>query len=152
MLTFVHRLRHGGARSLAGSAEWALQLVSELAEVQEAHLFLAEGDLVSCAARIGPDDNAGAIAQWVGERLRSHGEYESVATCTLDSASDPNRLVIGDTHYRLTMLMAPLGEDDQILGAVVLARDATVPFPVLQTIAERLGATARLSAEPVGTS
>ena len=141
METFVHRLRHGGDRSLKGSAVWALEQLSEFAGLPEAHLFLADGELVSCVARIGPDDNAAAIAQWVGERLRDLGEHRNGATCTLDSETDPNRLAIGDTFYRLTVLVTPAGEFEEIIGAVVLPRDTTVPFPVLRTIADRLSST-----------
>ena len=152
IFTFVHRLRHGGGRTLAGSAEWAVQQLSDFTDAREAYLFVIDGDDVTCAARIGGDEHLALIVPWVDERLRvAQDDPDGVATCTVDGSQDPNRFEVGTAVFRLTPLVAPAlapgGPGDEIVGAVVLLGDKALPFPVLQTLAVRLRATSSSSTE-----
>ncbi len=147
LMTLVHRLRHGGEYTLARSAEWALQQLTEFTDASEAYLFLNEAGEATCAAQTGGDENLGVLRPWVGERLGAAvGDADTVATRTGTVPPDPNRLEIGGTVFRLTCLLAPMGagdERDELVGAVVLSGDKTVPFAVVRTIAERLLSTVR---------
>ena len=152
IFTFVHRLRHGGGRTLAGSAEWAVQQLSDFTDAREAYLFVIDGDEVTCAARIGGDEHLALIRPWVDERLRvAQDDPDGVATCTVEGSQDANRFEVGTAVFRLTPLiapaLAPAGSGDEIVGAVVLLGDKPLPFPVLQTLAERLRATSSSSTE-----
>jgi Protein kinase domain/AAA ATPase domain len=141
LMTLVHRLRHGGEHTLTRSAQWALQQLTEFTDVREAYLFLSEAGEATCAARMGGDENLGVLCRWVGERLGATlYDSETVATRT-GVAADPNRLEVGGTVFRLTRLLAPTDSGDardEVVGAVVLSGDKTVPFSVVQTIAQRL--------------
>lgn len=143
LTTVVHRLRHGGDdTSVTGTAEWVLKQLSEFVFVEGAYLFLLEGGEVSCAARIGAEDHADAFAQWVDDHLQATGTDASVATRTAGTATDFNQLEVAGTLYRLAILRMPTHGDNDLVGAVVLPGDVNVPSPVLQSIAERLSATA----------
>ncbi len=147
LMTLVHRLRHGGEHTLTRSAEWALQQLTAFVAVREAYLFLSEAGEATCAARTGGDENLDVLGPWVSERLgASLHDSETVATRTGAVAADPNRLEVGGTVFRLTRLVAPTASGnacDELVGAVVLSGDKTVPFSVGQTIAERLRSTVR---------
>ena len=140
--TFVHKLRHGGEQTRTRSAEWALQQLSQFSDIREGYLFVTAGGETTCVAQIGSDGHLGVLGPWVAERLRvAVQETETVATRTVEGASDPNRLDLGDAVFRFTPLRAPhesSGSTDEFVGAVVLAGDTAVPFLVGRTIAERL--------------
>jgi hypothetical protein len=144
LLTFVHRLRHGGERTLARSAEWALQQLSEFTSLREGYIYLCEDDEAVCLAQIGDDAHRVALGPWVAERLQALGhELGTVMTSTTDGATDPNRFEVEGDAFRFTPLLAPHdgGESaTEVVGALVLSGDASVPFPVLRSIAERLRA------------
>ena len=144
LLTFVHRLRHGGERTLTRSAEWALQQLSEFTSLREGYIFVCEDDEAVCLAQIGDDAHRAALGPWVAERLQALGdELGTVVTRTTDGAVDPNRFDVEGEAFRFTPLLAPNDGGEpatEVVGALVLSGDASVPFPVLRTIAERLRA------------
>jgi hypothetical protein len=142
LITVVHRLRHGGGDTVTGSAEWALQQLSEFAAVGEAYLFLLEGGEVSCVARIGTEDRSGVFARWVGDQLQAAGSDESVVTCTaVEGAAGGNQLEVSGATYQIAVLRTNARGGEDVVGAVVLPSDVGVPFPVLSSIAERIGST-----------
>jgi tetratricopeptide (TPR) repeat protein len=147
MMTVVHRLRHGGDHSLTGSAEWALKQLSELTDCQEAYLFVKDDNGFPCAARMNANGNEGALTKWVGERLAvlEKDADGALETCTTGDATDPTRLCLGPVLYRITVLRAASDSDAPIIGALVLPSTETIPFPVVQTIAERLVSARRES-------
>ncbi|HEX4477985.1 MAG TPA: hypothetical protein VH142_23015, partial [Polyangiaceae bacterium] len=145
LMTIVHRLRHGGDHTPSGSAEWALKQLSELTETREGYLFVAHEGEFRCVARIGGIDNQSLVARWVEERVAAFESEADTETCVADSAEDPSRLEIGERAYRLIILHAPGGADDEIVGAVVLPDGATIPHPVLEGVAERLASVVELA-------
>jgi hypothetical protein len=70
---------------------------------------------------------------------------ENVQTTTSDALGDPSRLEIDDQSYRLTVVRASAGARDEIMGAFVLPSEVTVPFPVIEAIADRLAASESVS-------
>ncbi len=145
LMTIVHRLRHGGDHTPSGSAEWALKQLSELTATREGYLFVARDGEFRCMARIGGVDHEPQVARWVGERVAAFEGEADTETCLADSADDRSRLEIEGRAYRLTVLHAPGGDDDEIVGAVVLPDGATIPHPVLEGVAERLASVVELA-------
>jgi hypothetical protein len=144
LMTFVHRLRHGGERTLTRSAEWALHQLSQFADLREGYLFVRQDGEPVCLAHVGDDRHREALGRWVAERLLAGGEEFStvVATSTADGTTDPNRLDLDGEAFRFTpLLLAARGDEDdsrEPVGALVLSGDTSVPFAVIRTIAERL--------------
>jgi hypothetical protein len=139
MMTVLHRLRHGGDHTFAGSADWALKQISELTGADDGYLFLADA---SCVARIGASEDEAAVTAWVRERLASATHEMEAETCvTTDTVepttADPTRIALGARVYRMTVL-ASNDAAAKIVGAVVLAGNGVVPVAVVRTIVERL--------------
>ena len=113
--------------------------------VREGYLFVTQAARRPASRGSAATSHLGVLGPWVGERLRvAVQEAETVATRTVEGASDPNRLDLGDTVFRFTRLLAPTASGqrrDELVGAVVLSGDKTVPFSVGRTIAERLRST-----------
>ncbi|HEX3771602.1 MAG TPA: AAA family ATPase, partial [Polyangiaceae bacterium] len=152
LVTVVHKLRHGGAHTLSGSAEWALQQVTQLLRVEDGYIFLpADGEGVTLVASTGDAEAPTTLREWVAQRLReSTPEPGTMATATIEAPRDPNTLALGEKVFRVTLLRtaAEDGRDSagDLVGAIVLSGDATLPFPVLLTIAERLHSTVTMTA------
>ena len=146
LMTFVHRLRHGGERTLSRSAEWAMQQLSQFADLREGYLFVRQDGEPMCLAHVGDDRHREALGRWVAERLgASAQESGTVATSTADGATNPNRLDLDGEAFRFMPLVIARGDQDdsrEPVGALVLSGDASMPFPVIRTIAERLLAVA----------
>ena len=143
LMTVLHNLRHGGDLSLSGSAEWALRQLTELTDVDEAHLFVrddAAQGAVSCVASFGETHSLTELSAWVGEQLRLLGG--EVATCTMaegdeDAPLDARFAELGGKAYQLILLRA--GADaERIVGVLVLPRAAQVPYAVVREIGARI--------------
>jgi hypothetical protein len=138
VMTFVHRLRHGGDLSAEGSAAWIVEQLADFAKLHEAYLYSVVGDEVTCAARIGDEALEAVLAPWVAQHVHSANEYRTLATSTAETAVDSNRLEVRGKAYRLALLTAEGGGSGEIVGAVVLPDDSGIPGSALTTIAERL--------------
>ncbi len=147
IMTVVHRLRHGGDHSPAGSARWALSLLAEYAGVGEGYLFLLHGSEVVCASRVGDATREEELTPWVGDRLQSAIDGKTLVTRTVQNESDEDRLRLDDRIYRITVLVGPEPEDAEVFGALVLPDLVGIPFQVLQTIVERLRSSTVETAE-----
>jgi hypothetical protein len=147
VMTVVHRLRHGGDHSATGSAEWALMQLAEYADLREGYLLMVRGSEVVCAARVGADSCEAGMMNWASDRLLALRAYRTIETSTVAVESDGNRRAFGPTAYRLTPLCAPDAEGAEIFGALLLPEQAGIPFPLLQTISERLLSIERRSSE-----
>jgi tetratricopeptide (TPR) repeat protein len=142
LMTVVHRLRHGGDHTRAGSAEWALKQVAELTRAEEAFLLVPEGGSFTCVAHLGAAKDAVLFTELVQDRLGAHDTVIDVSTCTTDGWRDPSRIDLGNRVYRMTVLRALRDGVDDIVGVFVLPGEENIPFPVLQVIVERLGTSA----------
>ena len=144
VMTFVHRLRHGGDLSTDGGAAYLVEQVADFAKLREAYLFSASGGEVVCAARIGEEPLEDVLVPWVAERIRAANEYRTEATVAEETSIESNRLEVKGRLYRLALLTSSGGESDEIVGAVVLPDDAGIPGSALTTIAERLRKMSRV--------
>jgi hypothetical protein len=146
MMTVLHRLRHGGEHTRSGTAEWALQQLSELTGSQEGYLFLVEDGELRCAARLSSSDDEDVVAAWVGDQLAAFGEDMDVETSLTTAVSAPTGMRVGDRMYRITVL-ASSGSADDVMGAVILTGGETIPLRVIRTLVERLASTQSLSTD-----
>lgn len=144
MMTIIHRLRHGGDHTRAGTAEWALKQLTELTDSQSGYLFLGEGAALSCAAKFGSSEDESLIVPWVRERLEAFGKDMDVETCVTNEVAAPTGLEVGDRVYRITVL-ASNDSGDGTLGAVVLTSSETVPLQIIKTLVERLASNPGVS-------
>jgi hypothetical protein len=147
-LTVIHRVRHGGARSVAGSAAWILQQLMGYADLRGAHVFLKDHAGVVCVASSGDMPEAAILDSWVGERLASDQDRSEDATVLSgiahgDSLEDPDHITIMDKRYRLLRLITSGSRGAIVAGALVLSDEAkfAISNDVLCAIADRLQAT-----------
>ena len=138
-MTVLHRLRHGGDRTLAGSAEWILDQLVEYADVRAGHVFWWRGDELGCAASYGDLPEPERFESWLRARLSDRGDMtelqpDAVATQDLD------RAVIAGHRYRLVRLITSPQTGCILVGALVLLDElpVTVPASVQYAMADRL--------------
>ena len=149
-LTVLHRLRHGGARSLAGSAEWILDQLVEYADVRAGHVFVWRDGQATCVASYGELPEPAQLEPWLGARLRDEGERTLVEPPGAPG-SDADRCVMGERGYRLLRLITGARFDFKLVGALVLPDDLPLALParVLYAMGDRLQETlAEASVEP----
>ncbi|MEY4575585.1 MAG: hypothetical protein RL701_288 [Pseudomonadota bacterium] len=155
IMTVVHRLRHGGDQTFLGSAEWALKQLCELAHVTAGLVLVKQAGALSCAAQVGSNELE-AVVKLVTERwalLEQESAGTTVATAKL---TDHSRFELHERVYRITLLRASLQPDRdaqlapvdaQVLGALVLSGDTSVPSAVLSAVTERLVSTQGIQAQ-----
>lgn len=138
-LTVMHRLRHGGDRSLAGSAEWILDQLVELVDVRAGHVFCMRDGELACAASYGELPEPSDFEPWLRARLQDDQEVTEVRVDG-EPALDSDRCVLGERSYRLLRLVTSPRNDSRLMGALVLPDDVpvTVPFRVLNAMGDRL--------------
>lgn len=138
LLTVLHNLRHGGERTIAGSARWALQQLQQLTASDSAHLFMYQGAELACVASQGAEQPPPQLSAALSERIRMLTELESEATQVIEGVEDPTQISLEEQQYRLAVLRGSNDNDSPITGVVVLSGDISLPSSVLYAISERL--------------
>lgn len=87
-LTIVHRIRHGGERSLHESAAWILDQLSTYADLRAGHVFRWENERLTCVASTGVLPDPEVFEMWLMQRLWNDDTDEE-QTVQLDRAMLP---------------------------------------------------------------
>jgi hypothetical protein len=148
--TVIHRLRHGGARTLEGSAEWIMDQLGQYADIRAGHVFLWSNGELECVASRGEIPDPAEFQAFVRERLSDDDDDEETLHVAVDAASaDTDVINLRNGSYRLLRLFTSSGLAGVPVGALLLSEETLfqIPKQVLQAIADRLQhtAAARLS-------
>jgi hypothetical protein len=141
--TVIHRLRHGGARTLEGSAEWIMDQLGAYADIRAGHVFLSLNNELYCVASRGELPDPAELEGFVRERLAEDDDETTQQAELADLNADKDSLRLRNCSYRLLRLFAS-NAPGRPLGALVLSEETLfqIPQQVLQAIADRLQQTA----------
>jgi tRNA A-37 threonylcarbamoyl transferase component Bud32 len=145
--TVIHRLRHGGARTLAASAEWIMDQLGEYADIRAGHVFLWSNGELWCVASRGEIPDPAEFERFVRERLSDeHDDATTQQVDLIDTHGDHDLISVRNGSYRLLRLFASNTRGTP-LGALLLSEQTLfqIPKQVLQAIADRLQQTAAAS-------
>ncbi len=141
-LTVVHRLRHGGERTLAGSAEWIIDQLVEYADIRAGHVFLWDDARLLCVSSRGEIPEPHVFESWLTDRLDRDDGLEDVTIRHAGTApiADLDSFTVNDQSYRLLRLVTSQSAGAKLMGALVLSEETMfeIPARVLRVIAERL--------------
>jgi hypothetical protein len=90
-LTIVHRIRHGGERSLHESAAWILDQLSAYADLRAGHVFRWEDERLTCVASRGVLPEPAVFELWLLQRLWNDNDAD-------DEADEDDQATV---HFRL---------------------------------------------------
>jgi hypothetical protein len=146
-LTVVHRIRHGGERSLEASAEWILDQLLTYADIRAGHVYRWEDERLSCVATRGTLPDPAVFEMWLLQRLWNDAEEVTVQTEHGTPVRDGDLFTANDRSYRLLRLITPASIGSRLAGVLVLSEDTQLEIApaVLRVIAERLHQSARVS-------
>ncbi|HET8932322.1 MAG TPA: hypothetical protein VFN67_02730, partial [Polyangiales bacterium] len=143
--TVIHRLRHGGARTLEGSAEWIMEQLGEYADIRAGHVFLWSNAELFCVATRGEMPDPAEFRSFMLERLSDDGGDDETTLVDLEGASaDKDVIVLRNGSYRLLRLFTSSATSGVPVAALLLSEETLfqIPKQVLHAIADRLQQTA----------
>jgi hypothetical protein len=143
--TVIHRLRHGGTRTLEGSAEWIMDQLGEYADIRAGYVFLWSGDELGCVATRGEIPAPAEFEGFVRERLSDEADDETTLHVGVqDVNADKDSVRLRNRSYRLLRLFASNASRGVPVGALLLSEETLfqIPQQVLQAMADRLQQTA----------
>lgn len=151
--TMIYRLRHGGARTLEGSAEWIMEQLGEYADIRAGHVFLWSNDELICVASRGELPDPAEFESFVRARLGDVLDDGTTLYVDLEGAqADRDVIKLRHGSYRLLRLWASSARSGAPIGALLLSEETLFQIPkhVLQAVADRLHQTASTRLSPSG--
>ncbi|HET6335523.1 MAG TPA: protein kinase [Polyangiales bacterium] len=151
-LTVVHRIRHGGERSLEASAEWILDQLLTYAGVRAGHVYRWEDERLAWIATRGALPEPSVFEMWLMQRLWNDSDEATVVVDPSAEVRDGDVFIAQDRSYRVLRLLRSASSGAELAGVLVLSEETPFDIPpaVLRVIAERLHQSA-LVTEVVST-